>query len=200
MFSHRCFLGLNLHGSRVQHFYYGTLKCFQVELSGFYKCHIFSYFTTTCKSSLSKIINNIWQCILRYIFVRCNVCFQSLMGGFYQHLLFQVFQVFTRGIPRFSLKHRYIQDAVLSLGYHHKHDEMEQKPRIPKQAASRIDEIFRCKCKQTSTAAKHEKKWTMIITTWFQASVNHVKLAYLEHTERSIITFVLPRYAAPGVR
>ena len=53
---------------------------------------------------------------------------------------------------------------------------------------------------QAGTAAKHEKKWTMIITTWFQASVNHVKLAYLEHTERSIITFVLPRYAAPGVR
>ena len=50
-----------------------------------------------------------------------------------------------------------------------------------------------------STAAKHEKKWTMIITTWFQASVNHFKLAYLEHTERSIITFVLPRYAAPSV-
>ena len=57
---------------------------------------------------------------------------------FYQHLLFQVFQVFTRGIPRFFPK----QDAVLLLGYHHKHYEMEQKPRIPKQAASRIDERF----------------------------------------------------------
>ena len=31
-----------------------------------------------------------------------------------------------------------------------------------------------------------------------QASVPSIQ--YLEHTERSIITFVLPRYAAPGVR
>ena len=58
---------------------------------------------------------------------------------------------------------------------------------------------FDANASKVSTAAKHEKKWTMIITTWFQASVNHFKLAYLEHTERSIITFVLPRYAAPSV-
>ena len=79
-------------------------------------------------------------------FGSCNVCFQSLMGGFYQHLLFRVFKVFYPRYSQTSHKHHYIQDAVLLLGdYHHKHDEMEQKPWIPKQAARRIDERFRCK-------------------------------------------------------
>ena len=44
---------------------------------------------------------------------------------------------------------------MLSLGYHHKHDEMEQKPRIPKQAGLMRD--FDANASKASTPAKHEK-------------------------------------------
>ena len=36
--------------------------------------------------------------------------------------------------------------------------------------------------KQVLLLQSMKKKWTMIITTWFQASVNHVKLAYLVYS------------------
>ena len=96
----------------------------------------FEVFLSTAKRILQMSHIFIFYYSYQICFCQMQCLFSQFDGWSLSTSLFQVFYVFARGIPSFSHKHCYIQDAVLLLGYHHKHDEIEQKPWIPKQAAS----------------------------------------------------------------